>query len=199
MATAILNGTLLDDGGLVCEVRFDWGLTGAYGNTTPWQAGFYTGMTFQERIYNLPGGITVYFRAVARNALGTTYGALQRFVTIPRAPIVTTDPATQISTTEATLNGTIIDDMGVGCRICFEYGGTSAYGNKTRWVSGFLTGAAFSMVIVGLSPGHSCHFRAVAENRYGRGFGVNRTFTTLSEIGIRTGFPLELALLLEES
>jgi len=199
MGVAILNGTLLDDGGLVCEVRFDWGLTPAYGNATPWRAGYYTGMTFQERIYILPGGVLVYFRAVARNAAGTTYGAQLTFVTIPRAPIVTTDPATQISTTGATLNGTIIDDMGEGCRIRFEYGGTPAYGNETRWASGFVTGSTFSIAIVGLSPGHSYYFRAVGENRYGQGFGANATFTTPSQVGGRSGYPLELAFLLEGS
>lgn len=198
MATAILNGTLVDDGGLVCQVRFDYGLIPAYGLVTPWRAGYWAGMTFQELVHNLPAGALVYFRAVAQNAAGINYGAQQRFTTIPRAPLVSTDAATQISPTGATLNGTIIHDMGAGCRTRFEYGGTPAYGSTTSWVSGYVTGDSFADTIAGLSPGRSYHFRAVAENRYGRGFGADGTFTTLSEVGARSGFIMELALLLEE-
>ena len=197
MAQAVLNGTLIDDSGLVCEVRFEYGLTPAYGTATTWQAGYYTGMTFQERIYNLPEGISVYFRAVARNASGTAYGAQQLFVTIPRLPIVTTDPATAISTGSAALNGTIIDSSNIGCRVRFEYGGTPALGMHTRWVSGYVTGSIFTDVLAGLSPGEPVYFQAVAENRYGRGYGAIATFTTLSEVGSRSGLSLELALLEE--
>jgi len=198
MASAILNGTLLDDGGLVCEVRFEYGLTPAYGTNTPWRAGYYTGMAFQERIYNLPGGIPVYFRAAARNALGTTYGTALTFTTIPREPIVATVAATNISTTGATLNGIIIDDMSAGCQVRFEYGGDGGLGMETPWISGMVTGSTFSITIVGLSPGRPCFFQAVADNRYGRGYGTVMSFSTLSDIGPRTGFPMEYALLLEE-
>lgn len=199
MATAILNGTLIDDGGLVCEVRFEWGLVPAYGNTTPWRGGYTTGMTFQERIYNLLAGRLVYFRAVARNAIGTIYGAQRTFTTIPREPIISTDPATQISTMSAVLNGAIIDDMGAACRTRFEYGGTSELGVETRWdMSGYATGSSFLRTIAGLSPGNSFFYRAVGENRYGRGYGAIRSFTTLNADGSRSGFPMELLLLTED-
>jgi len=198
MATATLNGTLVDDGGLVCEVRFEWGLIPAYGNVTPWRGGYTTGMTWLERLYSLPGGVLVYFRAAARNAMGTTYGAQQRFNTIPRMPIVITDPATAISTRDAVLNGSIEDDMGAACRARFEYGGTSALGMETRWIAGGLTGSSFSDTITGLTPGSSCYFRAVAENRYGRSYGAIATFTTVNDRGDRSGLPIELMLLMEE-
>lgn len=198
MATAVLNGTLIDDGGLVCEVRFEYGLTPAYGIFTPWRGGYYTGMTFQELILNLPGGTTVYFRAVARNALGTTYGAQQRFLTIPTLPIVATIAATNISTGGARLNGLIILDQGAPCRARFEYGGSKAYGSATPWVSGYATGSTFFDDIIGLSPGTGVHFRAVAQNRYGIGYGQDMVFTTLSDRGAMTGFPMELILLREE-
>jgi len=199
MATAILNGTLLDDGGLVCEVSFEWGLTPAYGNTTAWRPGYTTGMTFQARIYNLPGGVLVYFRAAARNAIGTTYGAQQTFNTIHRAPIVTSDLATGRSTGSGVVNGTIIDDMGASCRTRFEYGGTPALGVETPWdLSGYATGESFLRTIAGLSPGHSYFYRAVGDNIYGRGYGAILSFTTLNADGSRSGFPMELLLLAED-
>lgn len=198
MATAILNGTLVDDGGFVCEVRFEYGLVPGYGLVTPWRGGYTAGMTFQELVRNLPGGATVYCRAVARNPMGLSYGYQQRFTTIPTIPIVVTDPATQISTTHATLNGTIVQDMGAGCETRFEYGATSAYGMQTPWVSGYVTGDSFADEILGIAPGHSYHFRAVARNRYGVGYGQDVTFSTLSDMGPRTGMTMELALLVLE-
>lgn len=199
MATAILNGTLVDDGGLVCEVSFEYGLTPAYGLTTPWRPGYWAGMTFQARIYNLAGGVLIYFRAAARNALGTTYGTAMTFTTIAREPIVVTDPATAISNMGATLNGTLIDDMTAPCMVRFKYGGSSALGMETpRAVAGVVSGGTFSITIVGLSPGRPCFFQAVADNRYGRGYGTVMSFSTLSDMGPRTGFPMEYALLLEE-
>lgn len=198
MATAILNGTLVNDGGLVCEVRFDYGLTPAYGSVTQWRGGYTTGMTFHELIHNLPGGATVYFRAVARNAIGTSYGAQQRFTTIPTLPIVFTLPASAISAGGATLNGVIIQDQGGACDTQFEYGGTPDYGAKTAWVSGYVTGDPFSYDIIGLSPGQSFHFRAIARNRYGVGYGQDVTFTTRSHIGPMSTITMELLLLTKE-
>ena len=199
MATAILNGTLVDDGGLVCEVRFEYGLIPTYGMVTPWRGGYYTGMTFQELIHNLPGGATVYFRAAARNVMGTTYGAQMRFTTIPRLPIVQTVAATNVYTGGARLNGLIIHDMGAPCRVRFEYGGTSSYGVKTPWASVFVTGDTFFSDIVGLAPGQGYHFRAVAENIYGQGYGQDVSFNTMSDRGAMTGIPMEYLLLLREA
>jgi hypothetical protein len=74
MAQATLNGQLVDDGGLVCAARFDWGTDIDYGFETPWQGGFTTGMTFSHTIYNLAEGVLYHFRAVARNVNGISYG-----------------------------------------------------------------------------------------------------------------------------
>jgi len=199
MATAILNGTLVDDGGLVCECRFEYGLTPAYGSLTAWQGGMRTGDTFQALVHNLPGGYPVYFRAVARNAVGTTYGAMMSFTTIPRMPLVQTVAATNVYTGGARLNGLIIHDMGAPCRVRFEYGGTSSYGAKTPWRSVFVTGDTFFEDIVGLAPGQGYHFRAVAENPYGMGYGQDVSFNTMSDRGAMTGIPMEYLLLLREA
>lgn len=198
MASARLNGTLIDDGGLVCECRFEYGLTPGYGSVTNWQGGMRSGDTFQKLIHNLPGGATVYFRAIARNAVGTTYGAMMTFTTIPTLPVVQTVAATNISTGGATLNGLIVFDQGAPCMVRFEYGGTPSYGSRTRWVSGFITGDSFSADIVGLSPGQVYHFRAIAGNKYGESYGQDMTFNTISDRGPMTGFPMELLLLKED-
>lgn len=95
MAQATLNGQLVDDGGLVCNVRFEWGTTTGYGQETPWQGGFTSGMTFSATIYNLGEGVLYHFRAVARNSRGISYGNDMAFVTLiaPGIPVMIDDAA----------------------------------------------------------------------------------------------------------
>jgi len=80
--SAILNGTLFDDLGEVWDVRFQWGRTEAYGNDTPWQAGFSTGDTFTQLINSLEPGELYHFRAQANNSLGIVSGSDVAFWTL---------------------------------------------------------------------------------------------------------------------
>lgn len=95
MAQATLNGQIIDDGGLTCDARFEWGTTKAYGLITPWQGGFTTGSTFSATIYNLGEGVLYHFRAVARNSIGISYGQDMSFVTLvaPGIPVIIDDAA----------------------------------------------------------------------------------------------------------
>ncbi len=81
MSQATLNGQLVDDGGLTCEVRFQWGASASYGMETPWQGGFTSGDTFSATIYNLGEGRLYHFRAQARNSRGLSNGQDMVFVT----------------------------------------------------------------------------------------------------------------------
>lgn len=197
MGKATLNATVLNDGGLDCEGRFQYGVTPAFGTNTAWQNTLRTGDSFSAIITGLPAGTTIYFRAQVRNALGTTSGATLTFNTLVTALVVSTDPATAIGTTSAVLNGTLVEDLGFGCETRFEYGGTAAYGNVTPWIYNYVEGDSFSNDVDNLSPGRSFHFRAVARNRLGIGYGKDRSFTTrgLREPG--TGFQIVFEPILE--
>jgi hypothetical protein len=74
MSQATLNGQLVQGGGQVCEVHFEWGTSTDYGFETPWQGGFTSGMTFAATIYNLGEGVLYHFRAVAKNSVAIAYG-----------------------------------------------------------------------------------------------------------------------------
>lgn len=79
--TATLNGNLTDDGGENCDCGFEWGETPAYGNTTPTDSKA-TGENFAQAIGGLVAGQTYYYRAVATNGAGTSYGIGRAFVTM---------------------------------------------------------------------------------------------------------------------
>jgi len=110
------------------------------------------------------------------------------------SPTVATGTAAGITTTGATLQGTLID-MGAQSTVYvfFEYGTTTSYGaSGSPTVDQAITAAGgFSQEITGLEPGTLYHFRAVA--RYGASsytYGSDITFFTVSGTipGAPTGF-----------
>lgn len=82
MAEAKLNGTLNDDGEVACDCGFEWGLTTAYGNTTPTQSRE-SGEAFSQVVTGLDADTSYHFRALATNATGTAYGGDRTFITGP--------------------------------------------------------------------------------------------------------------------
>lgn len=176
MASARLNGTLLDDGGAPpCDCGFEWGRTTAYGHTTSTQTKT-VGQTFSQVILGLDPDTTYHFRAFGTNSIGTGYGA-DRTLTTKAVPTVSTNPASNIEPTTVTLNGTLDDDGGVACACGFEYGETTDYGTTTD-TEGKTTDETFSQGLLGLKSGTVYHFRAIATNSAGPGYGADRTFHT---------------------
>jgi len=99
----------------------------------------------------------------------------------PVAPTVRTDPATLVTKITATLNGYLTNQGSEAASCYFQWGTTTAYGNTTTAVSK-TTGQSFSAAITGLTEGTEYHFRAVATNQYGTGYGEDLTFTTLNVV-----------------
>jgi len=184
---ATLNGTLAADGGEACDCGFEWGLTAAYGNTTPTQSRT-TGQTFAQAITGLDPRKTYHFRALATNGTGVGYGVDRTFTTLADAPTVNTDPATDITDTAAALNGELTYDGGEACDCGFEWGLTAAYGNTTPTQSR-TTGQTFSQLISGLAANTPYHFRAFATNSWGTSYGPDRTFNTLAGAPLVTTDP----------
>jgi len=80
--SAVLSGTV-NPAGYATQAWFEWGLTTSYGNsTTPQDAG--NGMSnivISDTISSLVVSTTYYFRVVAQNGSGTSYGTPQTFTT----------------------------------------------------------------------------------------------------------------------
>ena len=84
-------------------------------------------------------------------------------------PTLTTDDATSVEETTATLNGTLTDDGGENCQYRFEYDTDSGetYINNTTWTGSITTGQSFSEDITSLTKGELYYFRAQAKNSAG--------------------------------
>jgi len=100
----------------------------------------------------------------------------------PRPPSATTEPATGVSETQATINGTVNPD-GVDTHYHFEYGTTTSYGSSTpEGDAGSGTGSTSEhATIPELEPGMTYHYRLVARNQFGEtSYGSDQTATTYS-------------------
>jgi hypothetical protein len=95
------------------------------------------------------------------------------------APFATTNAATAVTGTSATVNGAVNPDN-LSTTYHFEYGTTTAYGSSTASQSaGSGYGdVAVSATLSGLKPGTTYHFRVVATNAVGTSVGADQTFTT---------------------
>jgi tetratricopeptide (TPR) repeat protein len=203
-SSATLNGSV-DPHGLTTNVHFQYGTTTSYGNTTANQSK--TGNTYQNvaaNISGLAGRTTYHFRIVATNSAGTRYGADRTFTTLRTTgpPVVITSPATNVTSSSATLNGSV-DPHGLTTTVHFQYGTTTSYGlttaNQTKSGNAYQNVAAN---ISGLSASTTYHFQIVGTNTSGTTYGSDRTFTTdwvLGDYGLAKTTFKELSKLLPGS
>jgi hypothetical protein len=178
--SSTLNG-LLDPHGLTTSFHFDYGTTPSYGLTTAPQSR--TGNTYLNigaNVTSLTANTTYHFRIVASNSAGTSMGGDKAFTTLTAtgAPVVTTNAATNVTASSATLNGSL-DPHGLTTNVSFQFGTTTSYGRTTPVQS--QTGNTYRNITanIGALTAHTTyHFRIVATNSAGTRFGTDRTFTT---------------------
>ncbi len=170
--TAKLNAVVDPNGSQVTACTFEYGTTTSYGLSVPCSRSPGAGQSYvavSAEVHLAPE--TVYhFRIVATNGSGELAGSDRPFKTGVVLPIVSTETSSGVSSTEATLNGTV-NPGGVEVTECtFEYGPSVEYGASVPCSE--LPGAGHSPVAVsaavsGLSPGRAYHFRIVARNAEG--------------------------------
>jgi hypothetical protein len=104
-------------------------------------------------------------------------------VNVELAPAVKTGAASSITSTGASLAGTVTP-LGAPTSYAFQYGLTSAYGSVTSSQAHILAAGdkpvAVSSSVSGLRPGTLYHYRIVAANASGTTAGGDRTFTTVA-------------------
>ncbi|MFZ4545999.1 MAG: beta strand repeat-containing protein, partial [Bacteroidales bacterium] len=96
------------------------------------------------------------------------------------APTATTQAATSITATGATLNGSI-NANGASTTVTFEYGLTTGYGTIVTADQSPVTGSSATLVskaITGLTASTPYHYRVLGVNAGGTTNGLDQTFTT---------------------
>lgn len=159
---------------------FQYGTSAHYGAQTPNQ--YEDNDAFHAvsaTLSTLNPHTTYHYRLVARNSWGTVYGKDALFRTLAAPPDLQTGAASHITSSGATLNGTV-NPNGLTTTYHFEYGTTTAYGHTTT-----ATGAgadqsthSVSTNVSGLRARITYHYRLVATNSAGTTRGRDRTFTT---------------------
>ncbi len=182
-ASAKLNGVVNANGVLNVTVDFEYGLTTSYGNTataTPSSVSGLNPVPVNAEITGLLPNTTYHFRVVARYLLGTRSGEDKTFTTSSVAPTVTTNAASNVNATSATLNG-IVNANGLSTKVKFEYGITTDYGDTmsaTLSPDDGRSPVVVSAEISGLLSGTEYYYRVVATNSVGRSQGERETFQT---------------------
>jgi hypothetical protein len=121
---------------------------------------------------------------------GTSPPAQADEFTYEAAPTAITDAASSVRLQSATLNASVDPESANVTECRFEYGETPAYGASAPCAVAPGEGSnpvPVSAAIGGLSAGATYHFRIVATNAVGTGYGADQTFATptseLPELG----------------
>jgi hypothetical protein len=186
--SATLNATI-NPSGSDTSYHFEYGpsssTAGNYPSQTPsTQAGSgFTSVSPSEAVQALDEGTTYYFRVVASNGIGPADGGEQSFKTASPtaqlAPSVVTGSASFVSTSSATISGTV-NPNSQASSYAFKYGRTALYGSSTT-VGGAGSGNSAQAVSAGLSflsPDTTYHYSLTASNATGVSSGSDRTFRT---------------------
>ena len=183
---ATLNGSI-NANNASTSVSFDYGTTTSYGSNVTATQSPVTGTTATAVSYVLSGLIpntTYHFRVNGVNAAGTTNGTDLTFTTTAAVPTAGTTAATSITTTGATLNGSI-NANNASTAVSFDYGTTTSYGTNVTATQSPVTGTtatAVNYVLTGLVPNTIYHFRVNGVNTAGTTNGLDMTFTTTAAV-----------------
>ncbi len=179
---ATVNGAFMGNGPVSTDVRFEYGTTVLLGSSTAYVTQNNSGAAFSATLSNLSPNTIYWYRAMGVNGDGPGHGTILSFTTAGyNDPSVLTRPATSITGTSATLNGSYIAN-GSSTDTTFEYANNIGLIGSTTlpFVTQGTTGGNYSKTITGLTANTTYYFRAVARNSGNTVYGVTLPFTTTS-------------------
>ena len=131
---------------------------------------------------SLSPSTTYYYRVVATNNAGSDEGSDVTFTTLPSTPsTVTTEAASGVTQTAATLVGKVNPHGGSVSNCHFEYGIGLSYSTSVPCpspVGVVTTDVAEKKFVIGLSANTTYHYRLVVTSNAGPVNGNDREFTT---------------------
>jgi hypothetical protein len=179
---ATLNGTV-NPGDASASYFFEWGATTNYGNYTLTNV-LATKLTIAQAVSmtvsNLSPGTTYHFQLVAYNGAGYSFGGDATVFTLAAAPLVTTLPATGITSDAAVLNADVDPDYSATTAY-FQWGTSTNFGElttPTNLNTDLTADQPVAWTLNGLQPGTIYYYRAVGFNSGGTAFGNILVFNT---------------------
>ena len=175
----------LNGGPEVTSCELQWGTTTGYGNTPAYERKpvpcspappYNSDQAVSANLASLPVEQDFHYRFVVKTANGEERGTNSTFRTAAVLG-VTTESATNVTKTSATLNGSLNPDS-LETTYHFEYGATTAYGINAAQraaAEGSTVEALPGEDLTGLQPGRLYHYRLVATNTLGTTYGPDRT------------------------
>jgi autotransporter-associated beta strand protein len=182
--TATLNG-VVDPKGVATTASFEFGTTIAYGTSidiVPPPGGGADPVPVSVALQNLAPLTTYHYRLVATNANGPALGLDRTFTTNGPPPEIVVGTVTNITTTGATINGTV-DPNGSATTARIDYGLTESYGSSVAIDPAPGAGVDpvnVSAALGNLAPNTTYHYRIVAISSFGTTTGLDNTFATLA-------------------
>ncbi|MBI5005191.1 MAG: hypothetical protein HZC03_01145 [Candidatus Lloydbacteria bacterium] len=175
---ALLNGYVNPRGSRDTVAWFEWGKTVPFTNTTPSMTLGSDSGTISFPLNSLEENTRYYYRIVATNSAGMSYGSTIDFKTtaikesVSRgAPSVTTTGAEQEGGGVIVVLKGYVDTKNVKTRTWFEYGETTSLGRTTARSDERTDSGSFSETLSNLGQGIIYYYRAVVSNDNGVSYG----------------------------
>jgi hypothetical protein len=175
---ALLSGYVSPRGSTDTLAWFEWGKTIPFTNTTPSMTLGKDSGTVSSPLEALEENTRYYYRIVATNSAGMSYGSTADFKTgtvkesaSRGAPSVTTIDAEQEGGGQIVVLKGYADTKNVQTRTWFEYGKTTSLGRTTIRSDARNESGSFSETLSGLETGVIYYYRAVASNDNGVAYG----------------------------
>ncbi|MBP6935385.1 MAG: fibronectin type III domain-containing protein [Paludibacteraceae bacterium] len=172
--SATLNASFTQGTKTITAHGFRYGTSS--GNYPSSCSGTVSGTNFSAGITGLTANTTYYYQAYVTTADGTVYSNEKNFTTSPIPPTVTTNDATNIQTTTATLNASFTQGSKPITARGFNYGTTS--GSYTLSADGAVSGSTFSANITGLTANTTYYYQAYVTTDDGTVYGNEKSFKT---------------------
>jgi hypothetical protein len=134
---------------------------------------------YTSNITGLTPGTSYYVRSYATNSVGTNYGAQTSFTTLNTPTISATASAISITSSTATIGGTITSDGGAAITTRGVVYGTSSLSATFSITSGTGTGT-YTIGLTGLTPATTYYVRSFATNSVGTVYGTETNFVTIA-------------------
>jgi len=185
--TAVVTGTVNPEGAIT-SYWYEYGTTNALGKKTTVQVvgSGYTAIATPGYITGLTKNTTYYFRLVAQNSFGQVTGEMNQVTTtsfssapVGGLPTATTQAATGITSTAATLRGSVNPNK-ASTKYWFEIGKNGTLGGITSFVEvgDGSAAVAASATASNLEAGTTYYYRLNAQNQFGTVNGAILTFKT---------------------